>query len=49
MKEDLKKVIIIIAFGIGIISFNTIKDYVSNEYFKCINFMSSHVQGNLRY
>jgi hypothetical protein len=47
MKKSLRKIIVIVAFGIGAISFNTIKASSTDKISKCINFLSSNSQGGL--
>lgn len=49
MKKDIKKIIVIILFGLSVLSFKTIKEGITKEYFKSINFMSNNVQGTITY
>lgn len=49
MINDIKKIILIVAFVTGVIGFNTIKTKTENQISKCMNALSKNSQGNIAF
>ena len=49
MRKDVRKIIVFVLFGFGVLSFKTIKTSITQQISKCVSLLSSNFQDRLSF